>query len=150
MFKLILRALFCASVLIYIAFELLELPTDLAHANVSLAQGIPSVSGNSIRASLHIPIPDEPQAFSTNCYIARTACEWVRSNPGIPIEAQVIRGEWPTRQWLVSFKATNDFVLQSSVQERELSSYKGRTAFGLFGFLVVSIYLLYIGRKSGS
>jgi hypothetical protein len=149
MLQRLLLALLGFAVVMFEAAELYALPATLDSALPTIVQGIPTVTSQSIRASLYIPGSAQSESFQTSCYLARQACEWVRKNPGIPVKAGVLRFAWPYHSWLVSMSSTNDFALESHIQEKELSSYKRRTKLGLVALLGVTVALwVALSRRS--
>ncbi len=123
--------------------ELLSLPRSLSTATQTVVRGIPDVSPTGLRAALHISADERTLPFSTQCHIARTACEWVRNNPGIQVEARTFVDRWPGKAWLVSMNAANGFSLPAEVQESELTDYRRRMRLGFLGTLAITAILFF-------
>lgn len=144
--RLLVLAIGCA-IMALTGTELLSLPGNLSTAEHTVVSGVPDVSPTGLRAALHINADNQSLQFSTQCHIARTACEWVQNNPGIPVEAKTFVDRWPGKAWLVSMDAANGFSLGTDVQESELTDYRKRMRLGFLGTLAITA-ILFFRRKN--
>lgn len=132
---------------IFQAMQLYALPTSFDETASSYVQGVPLVTSASSRASLYFPKSTVAEAFQTSCNLARSACDWVRKNPGVVVKAKVGIANWPSQSWLIAMSTANDFTLDPHIQEQELASFRRRTKLGLIAVLGVTIALWMLSSR---
>jgi hypothetical protein len=153
MFQRLAIAAFGIAILLVITMDLLRLPKDLQGAERLKVKGVPSLvktySGGG-GETFYVPKSSETDAFTTRCGKATAACDWVRSNPGVSIEAEIVQTSGLfSRSFLVTFSAMNGYALDPAAQERELASHKGHLMGALLGIAVITI-LLWCGHRMSS
>lgn len=153
MFQRLAIAVFGIAILLVISMDLLRLPKNLQGAERLKVNGVPSLvktyKGGGDE-TFYVPNSPGTAAFTTSCGKATAACDWVRTNPGVSIEAEIFQTSGLfSRSFLVTFSAMNGYTLDPAAQERELAAYKGRLIGSLLGIAVITI-LLWCGHRMSS